>query len=169
MKPAKNDYPEYYQRYIDKVKQDDLVTAMTEQEKTMKEFLQKIPASKADFAYAENKWTVKQLLQHVTDADRIFAYRALWIARKAPAPLPGFEEDDFARVATVSDKSLQQVIDDLLAARTSTISLFKSFTPEMLKEKGVANNMSISVEAIGFIIPGHWEHHKGILQERYGL
>ncbi len=169
MKPNRNEYPEYYQRYIDKVQHEDLLTAFSEQEKSLRTFLAGIPADKADYAYAEGKWTVKQLLQHITDAERIFAYRALWIARNAPAALPGFEEDDFAREATVSDKSLQQLIDDLLAARASTYHLFKSFTEEMLQRKGIANNLPIIVSAIGFITLGHFEHHKQILQERYGI
>jgi len=47
--------------------------------------------------YAAEKWSVKEVIGHVIDAERIFAYRALRIARHDPTPLPGFEQDDHVR------------------------------------------------------------------------
>lgn len=169
MRPKPTDFPQYYQRYIDKIPQDDVVAALTEQYKSMKDFLTKIAEHKGDHAYAEGKWTVKQLLQHVIDAERVFAYRAMWIARKAPDALPGFEEDDFAREAPVSARTVQQLAEEILAVRAATIPLFEGFTAELLNRSGIANKQPIVVNAIGFIIAGHWEHHKTILTERYGI
>ena len=45
--------------------------------------------------------------------------------------------------------------------------MFESFTPEMLAQKGIANNNQFNVEQLGFIIAGHFNHHKKIMEERY--
>jgi hypothetical protein len=37
----------------------------------------------------------------------------------------------------------------------------------MLASTGTANNTLISVEGLGFIILGHFYHHKKIVEERY--
>lgn len=169
MKPQPNNYPAYYQRYIDKVKNDDLLSAFREQESALKDFLDTIPESKADHAYAEGKWTVKQLLQHCIDTERVFAYRSMSFARKDPNALPGFEEDDWAKTADTSHRHLKDMINEFLAVRKASYHLFSSFTTDMLEQKGKANNNPIQVLAMGFIILGHWEHHAGVLKERYGL
>jgi hypothetical protein len=169
MKPAPNNYPSYYQRYINKVNNDDLLSAFREQESTLKNFLEAIPESKSDFAYAKGKWTVKQLLQHCIDTERVFAFRSMWFARKDPNPLPGFEEDDWAKMADTSHRSLKDMISEFLAVRKASYHFFSSLTADMLEQKGKANNNTIQVLAMGFIILGHWEHHRSILQERYGI
>jgi hypothetical protein len=51
--------------------------------------------------------------------------------------------------------------------RESNLLLFRSFSPEMLQRKGFANESSVSVLAIMFIIAGHEKHHMNVLKERY--
>jgi hypothetical protein len=47
------------------------------------------------------------------------------------------------------------------------VDLFESFTEEMLKRKGIANNNEMSVLILGFVTAGHEAHHRKILSERY--
>src|SRR5688572_4101679 len=44
-------------------------------------------------------WSIKQVLGHVIDTERVFAYRALRIARNDDTPLPGFDQDAYAAAA----------------------------------------------------------------------
>jgi uncharacterized damage-inducible protein DinB len=149
------------------VQEDDLQTAFQNNSPVVDVFLNSIPSSKADYAYADGKWTVKQLLQHMIDAERIFAHRALWFARKSPAPLSGFDENAYADIVDVSKRSLQSLIDEMKAVRKSTEFLFSSFSEDELNTVGTANNNPITVKALGFVTLGHFLHHKGILEERY--
>ncbi len=168
-RPTPNEFAVYHENYIMKVKEDDLHTAFNNQSAIVNAFLQSIPDKKFDYAYADGKWTVKQLLQHMIDAERIFAHRALWFARKDPSPQPGFEENDYARAADVSNRSLESLKEEFLAVRKSTECLFKSFSETEFNTIGYANNHPVSVKAIGYILLGHFLHHKNILEERYGL
>lgn len=166
-KPLPGTYPVYFQKYIDQVGEEDLHAALVNQLPVINAFLQGITEEKSNYAYAAGKWTIKEVLQHITDTERIFCYRALAFARGEKANLPGFEENDYAANGNANSQSWQQLIDELNAVRKSTETLFKSFSGEILLKEGTANNNTISVSALGFIILGHFNHHKKVIEERY--
>lgn len=166
-RPTTNDYASFYHNYVMQVQEDDLSAAMQQQESILESFLRSIPEEKADYAYAEGKWTVKQLIQHMIDAERIFTYRALWFARQSPAPLSGFDENEYAAIADVSKRSLESLCNEFMAVRKSSEFLYNSFSQKELMTSGIANNNSITVNAIGFVTLGHFLHHKKIMEERY--
>ncbi|MEO7767711.1 MAG: DinB family protein, partial [Ferruginibacter sp.] len=154
--------PGYFQRYLDQVKEKDLVAAFSNQSQVIKDFLPSISEEKSMFSYAAGKWTLKEMLQHVMDAERIFAYRALSFARKDNASLPGFEENDYAAAANANNRTWESLIAEFVALRRSTLFLFESFTPEMLASTGTANNNTFTVEELGLLAVGHFYHHKNI-------
>ena len=169
MRPTPTQYPSYFEPYISKVEGDDILITMPQSLEDLKNFLSKIPESKADFAYAPGKWTVKQVLQHCIDTERIFAYRALCIARGETQTLPGFDEKLYAANVNVENKSLQALKDEIQLARQSAVILFRYLTNTELCRTGSVGGNSINVSALGFLIVGHWLHHQSILTDRYGL
>lgn len=166
-RPLPTDYAPYFANYINLVNDEDVKQAFQNQDSLMQTFFASIPETKASYAYADGKWTVKQLLQHLIDAERIFSYRALWVARKAEAPLPGFDENIFAQLADGTNRTLKGLIDELITVRNATRLLFYSFKEEELQYKGISNTHPVTVNAIGFISIGHILHHKKNLEERY--
>ena len=109
------------------------------------------------------------MLQHVIDTERIFAYRALSIARGETTPLLGFDENAYAQHGKAVHRNWKEMIAEWKIVRQSTNMLFASFTEEDLKQKGTASNLPLSVNATGFIIFGHALHHLHVLKERYGI
>ena len=166
-KAAIGTYPEYYQRYIDQVTETDLNAALENQVAEMKEFLSGISEERSLFAYAEGKWTIREVLQHMIDTERIFCYRGLCIARKETASLPGFEENDYAANSGANLRSWKSLCEEMFLLRESTIRLFNSFPPGALDLSGIANQKPVNTLAIGFIIAGHFNHHKNVIRERY--
>ena len=130
-------------------------------------FLNAIPKDKLEYRYAEGKWTVKEIIQHIIDTERIFAYRALRVARNDKTALPGFEENDYALTGNANARTLESLLAEYKAVRQATIALFNSFSDDMLKHIGTASNSPISARAIGFIIIGHEAHHCNVIKERY--
>ena len=107
------------------------------------------------------------MLQHIIDTERIFAYRALAIARKETATLPGFDENLYAANSNASLRTWAELADELKVVRQSSIILFKSFTEEALQFTGNFSSANGSVNTLGFIIVGHIYHHINIAKERY--
>lgn len=133
----------------------------------MASFFRSIPPEKENYRYAEGKWTPKDILLHLIDAERIFAYRALRIARNDKTALPGFEENDYVIEANAEERSMESLLEEYFDVRKATISLFLSFSADALKRLGEASGFSVSVRAIGYIILGHEKHHANVIIERY--
>jgi uncharacterized damage-inducible protein DinB len=166
-KPELSTVPEFYHKYVNQIQEEDVYHAIQVNTKSTLSFLRTIPEEKWDHRYAEGKWTIKEMIQHVIDAERIFSYRALCFARGEKLSLPGFEENDYAAASKAERRTKEDLIIELETVRKSIEQLYTSFDEEQLASTGIANNNPITVNAIGFIIPGHTQHHMTILKERY--
>jgi hypothetical protein len=162
-----NRVPSFYQNYIRQVEKDDLREAFAIYPPAFTAFLQDIPEEKWSHRYAEAKWTIAELVLHIIDAERIFAYRALRIARKDQTPLPGFEENDYVVHSKASSRTKDSLINELEAVQLSSRLLFESFDEEQLECSGTVNGGSTYVRGIGFILLGHSVHHQNIIKQRY--
>lgn len=161
------EYAPFYKTYIDTLENVDMLEEFEISLYEFIKFVQEIPMEKHEYRYAEGKWTIKDIIQHLIDAERIFAYRALRIARYDKTPLPGFGENDYAAVANADKRHLKSLLEEFSTVRHASLLLFKSFSQEELKNAGIASNAGISVRALGFIIIGHLKHHQRIFKERY--
>jgi uncharacterized damage-inducible protein DinB len=167
MLPIQGTYPVFLETYISKVKEENILSALNANTHLLEAFLKSIPQDKGDYAYAEGKWTIKQLIIHISDAERIFSYRALRFARgDAQQPL-SFEEDDYAKNSNADKRTLNSVIEELLAIRRATTLLFESFSEETLKLEGTTAIGKVSVNSIGYSICGHAAHHVAVATQRY--
>jgi hypothetical protein len=167
MRPKPGDCSDYYNNYVKLVEGEDIIKALYEQNKITQDILNSFSEHKGNYRYADGKWTVKEVVGHLIDTERVFAYRALCIARGDKKSLPGFEQDDYVNEGNFNRRELFDLNYEFRLLRESNLLLFKSFSPEMLRRKGFANESSISVLAILFIIAGHEKHHMNILKERY--
>ena len=164
---SSNEFNPYYGTYIGKTEGFDLKDGIKKSGEHTISFLKSIANDKLEYRYDKGKWTIKEVIQHLMDAERIFAYRALRIARQDQTPLPGFEQNDYVQPSQANERSLDDLIIEFKAIRASTVALFNSFTDKMLLAKGTSSNSPVSVRAIGFIIMGHEIHHCQIIKERY--
>jgi len=80
-RPQAGEYAQYYERYISLVQGNDILATLDDQRRQMMLLLSGRDDADGDFRYAPEKWTTSQVLGHVCDTERIFAYRALRIAR----------------------------------------------------------------------------------------
>jgi uncharacterized damage-inducible protein DinB len=167
MRPAKEDYAEYYQPYIDLVKGDDILRILVEQNMESQNILNSISESKGNYAYAEGKWTVKEVVGHMMDVERIFAYRALCIARGEIKPLPGMDQNEYVRNGRFNKRQLFDLVYEYRLVRESNILLFGSFEKQVLLNRGNASGYDVTVLALMYMTAGHEKHHLNILLERY--
>ena len=166
-RPAAAEYAPYYSRYIDLVPQGDIVDLLAGQiEKTLS-LLARVDHEKAEYRYAPDKWSVKEVVGHVVDTERVFAFRAFAFSRNDSNPLPGMEQEDYARAANYHDRPLQDILEEFREVRRSTISLCRSFDEGMLMRRGIASECEFSVRSLPYIIAGHELHHMRVLQDKY--
>lgn len=164
MKPARGTYPDYYHPFIEQLPDLPLTELfLVNADEVIRQFSKVEPAME-NYAYAEGKWTVKQLLGHIIDTERILAYRALRFARFDPQRPLSFDENEFARHSDVRHRSIADMLEEFNLLRSSTRSLYKSFTEPMLQQSGETAAGPISVNCLGYVMCGHAHHHTAILR-----
>lgn len=159
--------PEFFDRYINLVGEENLFDALNHSLQSLENINIAAWQSIGHKVYAPGKWTLQDILQHITDNERIQAYRALRFARKDSTPLPGYDENEFAAHAMAAYRKTEDLLEELKTLRRSTIQLFQSFPPSALNNTGICFNKTVSVLALGFVIIGHQEHHLNVIREKY--
>src|SRR6476619_6143830 len=166
-RPQPAEYDPYYEKYISLVPEDEIVRALESQIDEFAGLFSNVPEEKGTFAYAEGKWTLKESLSHVIDGERMFAYRALRIARGDKTPIEGFEQDGYIENSHANRRSFGQLIEEFSLLREANLMFFSNLESEDWVRVGTANNVGISVRSLAWIMVGHVRHHVAILNERY--
>lgn len=165
--PERNEAAPYYFTYIDRIKNPDIMGELATQSSRALDFFRGISEERSLHRYASDKWSIREVLSHVNDTERVFACRALWFARELEPPMPSFDQDVAARTANADDRSWASHVEEFKAVRLATLALFQNLPAESWARKGVASGNPFTVRAIAYVIAGHVEHHKSILQTRY--
>src|SRR5215472_8071883 len=123
-RPGKGEYADYAKPDIDQVAGDDAVEALAAQERATLELLEPLAEARiAGLRYAPGKWTLKEVVGHLADDERIYAYRALCVARGEPLALPGFDEKLYVAKAGFEGRSLRDFLGEYRSVRDATLSL----------------------------------------------
>ena len=156
-----------YSRYIDRVEGNQVSLLLRQQRAEVLEILNGLSEEQAGFRYAPEKWSVKEVIGHLMDTERVFVYRALCCARGEKQPQPGFEQDDYVAEGRFDQRSVASLVAEYEAVRGASLALFEGLGPADFGRTGIANDATISVRALVFILAGHESHHLAILRERY--
>jgi hypothetical protein len=165
-RPDPAEFAPYYGKYVELVPEEDVVSAMRSDLAGALSFLSGVPESEACLRHPPYTWSVKEVVGHLTDSERIFGYRALRFARDDSTPLPGFDENAYARVAEFDRQPLSDLVAEFEAVRRSHVSLFGHLAESAWTRRGTANGTGVTVRALAYIIVGHQRHHFGILRNR---
>ncbi|MBE0423260.1 MAG: DinB family protein [Lutibacter sp.] len=162
-----NEYNPHYKTYISALGNVDLIEILLASSEELLKTINDLSEEKMVFRYEEGKWSIKELLQHLIDTERIMSYRALRFSRNDATELQGFDENWYVENSNGNHRNSDDLMEEFTCTRRASISLFKSFTDEMLQLSGTANGSDMTVRALGFIIAGHQMHHLKVIKERY--
>lgn len=158
----------YFQRYIQKAAKDSVVDSLVDSAEQMRGYLSKLTEEQWNYRYADGKWSIKEMVVHIIDTERIMVYRALRFARGDKQELPGFDQDIYVEGSEADKRKSEDILNEYLANRMSTLSLFRTLSNESLGRSGSFSSQSpLSVRDIGKLVSGHEIHHLDILKERY--
>lgn len=169
MRPDPTTYDSALAAYIDLVPEEEICDALDAQSGETQRLLAAVDDERAGYRYAPDKWSIKEVVGHIADAERIFGYRALAVARGETRPLPGFDENAYARNAGFDAWRIGDLSESFALLRRANIVLFRNLAPDAWTRSGTANGRSVSVLALAYVTLGHERHHLKVLRERYGL
>ncbi|SRR6266496_1962343 len=167
-RPSPDEYHANYQKYFDFVARGDYLNSLRQNSIDTATFFSKLPSEKLDYKYADDKWTVKEVLMHIIDTERVFSYRALVAARGDDITLRHrMDEELYASNVDVSHRTLESLISEFEAVRSSTQQLFENMTDVQSKRWCNIGTSPMTARAIGYFMIGHVRHHLGVIEERY--
>ena len=167
-RPGSDEFASYAQPDIGYVAGDDAVGVLAVQGESVVALLESFDEEAIrGRRYAPGKWTVKEVFGHLIDDERIFAYRALCVARGDARPLPGFDENDYVAATDFESRPLAALIAEYRVVRAATLALFEPLTAEEWVRRGNVNGYEASVRGLAFHVAGHELHHLRTLRERY--
>lgn len=167
-RPLDGEFAPYAKADIDHVAGDDAIGALEAQGREVVTLLESLDeAAIVGFRYAPGKWTVKEVVGHLIDDERIFAYRALCVARLDAKPLPGFDENDYVVATDFEARPLSSLIAEYRVVRAATIALFQPLTEAEWQRRGMVNGYEASVRGLAFHVAGHELHHLRTLHAKY--
>jgi len=117
--------------------------------------------------YDEGKWTIHQMLQHLIDWERIWCFRAIIFARAEGTIPVAHDQEVMGENSNANERSIEQLVAELLTVRQSSIMLFESFNKEILEINCQFFEYQMPLNAIGLTIAAHQIHHFNVIKERY--
>lgn len=166
-RPAAGEYAPHYAGYVAAVADGDIRETLDQQLADLLALGMSLDEARGDHAYAAGKWTIKEVLAHIIDAERIFAYRALRVARGDQTPLAPFDENAYAPESLAGQRTIPDLMEEFGHVRRATMALLRPLTAEIGERRGIASGQPVTVRALAWIIAGHAAHHLRILRERY--
>lgn len=166
-KPDLETVPSFFRNYVEQAEGEHFFDSLEIALDRTYKLAKTLPENGGLLKYAEDKWTINEILQHIIDTERILSYRALRFARQDSTPLLSFDHNGFVPASKANRRRTDLILKELTAVRMSTIAMFVSFSEEMLLSKGVASDVELSVQTLGWIIAGHNTHHLRVILDRY--
>jgi len=164
---AESEYGAYYKDYIAKGKMMAEQMDLLQHGSGLVHFLKNVPDEKYEYRYSPEKWSIKEIVGHLIDTERIFAYRALCIARGEQGSLAGYDQDSYQRSNNAHVRPMEDLLEEFISVRVSTHHMFESFNDKVMCRLGNANGQPMSVRAAYLFMYGHSMHHIVIVKERY--
>ena len=157
----------FYNNYIYKIKDKDLITALHDNWTEIKAMADGLTKDELSYRYDTGKWSIKEVFVHLVDAERNFAYRIMRASRGDQGILPAYNIHDFILNAHADQRSMANIMQELELLRKTTITMFEGIHPDMLDKTSPARDVMVSVRAFGFCIAGHAVHHMEVIRKKY--
>jgi len=99
---------------------------------------------------APGKWSVVEVVQHLADSELVYGYRVRLILTQDSPPIPGYDQDAWARMLRYREAPLAQALAQIAALRGANLSLYRSLGPRELERAGLHGERG--PESVGHII-----------------
>lgn len=168
-RPDPSEHADYYARYIALVPDGDVLETLRDQLGDTLALLQTVPDQRETYRYAEGKWSVREVVGHLVDTERVFAYRALAMARSEGVDLPGMDQEEWTKRSNAGARPLGDLAQEWAALRRANVHMFAAFDDSVGGRRGRASGYDFTVRSFPWIIAGHELWHRARLEQDYGM
>jgi hypothetical protein len=149
----------YYAQYIDLVPDGNVIATLERQIRESAAFLATFTPERAQRRPAPAEWNAIEIAGHLADAERVFAYRALRIARADPTLWESMDPDAYMASAGFAQRPLADVVEEFVAVRGAFVALLRGLDEAAWARRMPEEWTTRSVRAIAYSMAGHELHH----------
>jgi hypothetical protein len=164
--PSKQEYHEYYERYIGKVDHKKFWESFEGQPSTLNDLLGAQPDEEVAKLHEPYTWTLKQVMGHLIDCERIFSCRMLRIAVGDQTPIPGIDQNIYVANLDYQTPEMADLLEEFELLRKANVLLVRRLSLEALGRMGTASDNPTSAKANLYILVGHVNYHLEIMKKR---
>lgn len=163
-RPTSEEHIPYYEQYVRLVPDGKIVATLEGQIGKSAAFFNSLTPEQARWHKAPGEWCAIEVVGHLADAERVFAYRALRIARADATPWESVEFDPYVEAADVERRPMADVVAEYAAVRGATVALLKGLDEAAWGRRMPDAFTLRSVRTIAYVLAGHELHHLKDLQ-----
>jgi len=164
-RPSPEEHIPYYGQYISLVPEGDIAMILERQIQESVAFFASFSSERARWRSAPGEWNALEVVGHLADVERVFAYRALRIARGDVTPWEDVEFDPYVTAADFGRRPLGDVVQEFVAVRGATVALLRGLDEAAWARRMPEEWTCRSVRAIAYALAGHELHHVAGLRE----
>ncbi|MEI6524940.1 MAG: DinB family protein [Planctomycetota bacterium] len=157
----------YFEKYLRRVDPlADPIEQLDSQARALVDWARSVNTAETDILHPPYTWTLREVLKHISDCERVFAFRALWIARGGNDPLPSFDEHVFLANSSANGTPWMELTEEFKSVRSASLTLFKNLPELSWRNRGRVAGFELDVEMLCGMIYGHLDHHLNIMNKR---
>lgn len=118
---------------------------------------------------APGKWSVIEVTHHLADTELVYGYRVRMVLTQDTPPLPGYDQDAWARTFRYRDVPVADVLAQLAVLRVANLRLYGSLEPAQRKRAGFHSERGLeSVEHMVRMMGAHDLVHRRQIERILG-
>lgn len=168
-RPDADECRPYYFEYINLVPDGPIVTRLERQITESTAYLAAFTPEQARRREAPGEWNMLEIVGHLADVERVFAYRALGIARAEPVMWSSVEFGGYAAAANFQARTLADIVAEYATVRAASLALLRGLDAAAWERRPPADWTLRSVRAIAFTMAGHELHHVADIRRQQGV
>jgi hypothetical protein len=158
----------YYFTYIGLVPDGHVLELLQRQIAESTAFLAAFAPAQALRREAPGEWNTVEIVGHLADVERVFAYRALCVARAHPTMWTSVEFADYAAAANFQARPLGDVVAEYTAVRAASVAFLRGLDAAAWERRAPVDWTLRSVRAIAYTMAGHELHHLADIRRQHG-
>jgi hypothetical protein len=158
--PAAEQAEQYQARLSSYIGDKDPIAIQRETPETLARLIDRAPDEVLNRRPAPGKWSVRAILAHLAEDELVSSWRYRQMIEHSGATLPGFDQDEWARLGDYDSWAAREALDMFRLLREANLRMFGRLTPDEWHRYGThAERGRITVEDLARHMAGHDVNH----------
>ncbi len=151
---------QYSKRILSYVEGKDLLTVLSQTDKTLEQFIEGTPVARLRDRPAPESWSVAEILAHLADVEIVISWRIRSILGNPGTTIQAYDQNSWVSSGHYEKRDPAKSLELHRVLREANLALLRSLTPDQWKQFGQHSERGQeSVERTVEMLAGHDINH----------